>query len=276
LRGVVFQSDARSAVGAALIRPLEALDRWAAGVGGPRRAAGAPPLAIHAGLHVVLADGQEVVAEQLIGTPYEALRRGLVWTPLERFRARDRGGWDVTVPATAFRGVDAAAAAAALARLNREPGRPFVREDCTAFVERTFGGRRLFADSPALRALGLRWRAGDPALPLLRPDAALDARARRLLRVDALAGLPAADPAAPGGRAWRRPLRAVAAALVVGLAAAAALRWARRRRGPPRWPRRLGAGRPRSTVLRGGRRRVWPRRLGAGRPRSTVLRGRGP
>src|SRR3712207_8873501 len=53
----------------------------------------------------------------------------------------------------------------------------FFREDCTDFVERAVGGRRLFADSPLLRALGTGVRVGDPALPLLRRDVRLEPRA---------------------------------------------------------------------------------------------------
>ncbi len=133
----------------------------------------APSLAMHAGLHVQLEDGREYVAEQLVGTPYMDLKSGLNWTPLEEFRRRDRAGWDVTVPATSFRGIDEDDVEATVARLNRIEGRPFVGEDCTAFIERAFAGKRLFADSPLLRSLGVPARVGDPALPLLRPDVAL-------------------------------------------------------------------------------------------------------
>jgi hypothetical protein len=225
LRGVIFQSDARSEVGAWFIRPFETLDRWVAGLRSVVGAPGAPgedTLAIHAGLHVLLDDGREVVAEQLTGTPYEDLRSGLNWTPLERFRARDRGGWDVTVPPTAFRGVDQAAVEAAVEHLNHVEGHPFLGEDCIEFVERVFGGQRLFAASPTLLALGLRMGLGDPAMPLLRPDAPLDDRARRLLRAETLAALPAPAAALPAEAVWRwrwRLLGAAAPALVV-LAAA--------------------------------------------------------
>jgi hypothetical protein len=58
------------------------------------------------------------------------------------------------------------------------------------FVERAFGKRRMFADSPTDRSLGLPLRVGDPALPLLRPDAALDGKAECLLRADKIRGLP--------------------------------------------------------------------------------------
>src|SRR5947208_217120 len=63
VRGVVFQSDAKSDIGAWFIRPFESLDRRVAGL---RRADEPSPLAMHAGLHVALDDGREYVAEQLI------------------------------------------------------------------------------------------------------------------------------------------------------------------------------------------------------------------
>jgi hypothetical protein len=79
-----------------------------------------------------------------------------------------------------------------------------VGEDCTQFVERAFGGRRLFADSPVLQVLGIGARVGDPALPLLRPEATLEPRVARLLRADAIRALP--DPLAgadaPNVRSW--------------------------------------------------------------------------
>ncbi|MBV8142052.1 MAG: hypothetical protein JOZ60_08415, partial [Verrucomicrobia bacterium] len=103
LRGVIFQSDTVSVLGAWLIRPVETLDMHLAGLG---RSPQAPALAMHAGLHVVLEDRREFVAEQLFGTPREDFVSGLNWTPLETFRERDHEGWDVTVPATAFRQID--------------------------------------------------------------------------------------------------------------------------------------------------------------------------
>ena len=69
-------------------------------------------------------------------------------------------------------------------------GHPFIGEDCTAFVERAFGGRRLFADSPVLRRVGIGVRISDPALPLLRSDAQLDEQARRYLQFDKIKHLP--------------------------------------------------------------------------------------
>ena len=185
VRGIIFQSDGASSVGRLFIRPFATVDRFVAGV---QPTLGHPSLAMHAGLHVVLEDGSEFVAEQLVGPLYFDFVSGLNWTPLEQFRRRDRGGWDVTVPATAFRGVDDAVVQETIDRLNVIDGRAFIGEDCTAFVERAFGGRRLFADSPLLRTFGIGVRVGDPALPLLRRDARLDGRAERLLHVDALRG----------------------------------------------------------------------------------------
>jgi hypothetical protein len=201
IRGIIFQSDGRSTVGRLFIRPFEAIDRWLAGVL-PRP--GDPSLAMHAGIHVELDDGREIVAEQLVGTLYMDLVSGMSWTPIDQFRGRDRGGWDVTVPATSFRAADAEAEHDIVERLNAIEGHPFVGEDCTAFVERAFGGRRLFADSPLLQLAGVPARVGDPALPLLKPDARLDEHAERLLHADALRRLPeaGAEPMAPNVRLW--------------------------------------------------------------------------
>ena len=59
------------------------------------------------------------MAEQLVGSLYLDFRNGLNWTPFENFRQRDRGGWDVTVPATAFRGIEARTVDETVERLNR-------------------------------------------------------------------------------------------------------------------------------------------------------------
>ena len=179
------------------------LDLHLAGLG---RSPDAPALAMHAGLHVVLEDGREFVVEQLFGTPREDFLDGLNWTPLETFRARDHRGWDVTVPATAFRAIDESVAHEAMVFLNSIHGRPFFGEDCTMLIERAFWKRRLFADSPTASALGFGIRVGDPALPLLKPEARLASDAQRLLRADILRALP--DPTtpsdAPNGRLWIR------------------------------------------------------------------------
>ena len=201
LKGIIFQSDASSVIGAYFIRPMESFDRWQAGLA---RMPGEQPLAMHAGLHVVTEDGREFVAEQLVGSMFEDFRDALNWTPLEAFRTREATGWDVTVPATAFRGIDDAAVAEAVENLNTVQGHAFVGEDCTMFIERVFGGRRMFGDSPTGRALGFGLRVGDPALPLLRPDTELDSRARRLLRLATVSQQP--DPLAahdaPNAHLW--------------------------------------------------------------------------
>jgi hypothetical protein len=194
--GVIFQSDNESFIAAWLIRPIQTLDRRLAGL---RQSTFGPPVAMHVGLHVQIEVGTEFVVEQLFATPRNAFLEGLNWTPLEVFRARNRGGWDVTVPATAFRKIDDRVVKEALEFLNGIQGRPYVSEDCPSFVERAFGRRRLFAHSPTVRWLGLGVRMGDPALPLLRPDVQLDRRTERLLRVPLLRTLP--DPVIP----WNPP-----------------------------------------------------------------------
>ncbi len=202
LRGIIFQSDGTSWIGELCIRPVEAFDRWQAGLPtGP----GVEKLAMHAGLHVVIEDGREFVAEQLVGTIFEDFRDALNWTPLAEFQARDhQQGWDVTVPATAFREIDDTVVQQAIEFLNNVKGHPFFGEDCTAFVERAFGGRRLFGDSPTARTLGIGLRVGDPALPLLRRDTQLDPRAEALLRVRTVRAQdnPLAGHAAPNARLW--------------------------------------------------------------------------
>ena len=200
VRGVIFQSDGKSTLGRIFIRPLEAVDRFVAGAL-PRP--GEPKLAMHAGIHVVLADGAEYVAEQLIGTWRLTFSNGLNWTPLAAFEKRNRGGWSVTVPPEAFRAVGDRVADDTVLRLNSIEGRPFVTEDCTGFVERAFGGRRMFADSPLLQWLGIAARIGDPALPLLRADARLDAFARRALQFERIVNLPDAQASAEMSMAWR-------------------------------------------------------------------------
>jgi hypothetical protein len=189
LRGVIFQSDSRSLIGAWLIRPVQMFDRRLAGL---KQSAFGPSFAMHVGLHVVIADGREFVVEQLLKTPWNAFVSGAAWTPLDIFRRRIRGGWDVTVPATAFRKIDDRVVKEAIEFLNRLRARPYCCEDCPTFVERAFGRRRMFADSPTARWLGLGVRVGDPALPLLRSEIRLDRRTERLLRAPLLRTLP--DP----------------------------------------------------------------------------------
>ncbi len=222
--GIAFQSDTLSILGVWIIRPIESIDRRVAGLG---RTLHAPPLAIHAGVHVRLEDGREFVVEQLFGNPREDFVDGLNWTPIDAFRARDHRGWDVTVRAEAFRNVDEAAMREAIDFLNRIQGRPFFGEDCTTFVERVFNKRRLFADSPTSRLLGFGLRVGDPALPLLRPDAKLDPRTERLLRADTLKQLP--DPTSSySSPNWRTRARNFLKLGVAVALAVAAYRYRRR------------------------------------------------
>ena len=65
LRGIIFQSDNHSVLGAWLIRPIQMFDRRLAGLG---KSVFGPPLAMHVGLHVVIEDSREFVVEQLFGT----------------------------------------------------------------------------------------------------------------------------------------------------------------------------------------------------------------
>jgi hypothetical protein len=203
IKGIIFQSDYVSVLGAWLIRPVETLDRRLAGLA---RAFGGPPIAMHAGIHVVLQDGREFVAEKLCASIRDNFIDGLHWTPIQTFRARNHGGWDVTVPPEAFRKINTEVVAETINYLNQVQGRAFLGEDCTVFVERAFGKRRLFADSPTGRLVGLGLRVGDPALPLIRPDAQLGDRTTRLLRLDIIKALP--DPTAPhhapNARIWLR------------------------------------------------------------------------
>lgn len=93
-------------------------------------------------------------------------------------------------------------------------------------VERAFGKRRMFADSPTARALGLGLRVSDPALALLRLDVRLDERAEFLLRADTLRALP--DPItewdAPNAR--RMAYRSLSL-LVIGIALAGLISYRR-------------------------------------------------
>ena len=217
LNGVIVQSDKTSWLGAWLIRPVEMLDLHLAGIG---REIGSEPLAIHAGLHVELEDGRRFVVEQLFGTPRENFVNGLNWTPLETFRARDHAGWDVTIPPTDFRSIDQKIVGEVIEFLNRIEGHPYFGEDCTGLVERAFGKRRLFADSPTAGLIGFGMRVGDPALMLLRSDAQFDPKTKTRLRADVLRALP--DPTTdwddPNGRLWiKRGLLALAIVAVVAL-----------------------------------------------------------
>ncbi|MDQ6671677.1 MAG: hypothetical protein M3069_13170 [Chloroflexota bacterium] len=195
IEGIVFQCDADDLVSGLFIRPLQHLSRRLRGRSNDGRPhdAGARgvPLANHAGIRVrvLAADGKtrRYVVEQLNGTLRQNLVNGLSWTRWREFRAREGGGWDVTVPAFAFEGIQPTDVAAALHVLNREAGQPFFSEVCTAFIERVFG-KRLFDQVEILDRLvpGPGPRIPEPSAPRFKPDAHLSRRARHLLRSDEL------------------------------------------------------------------------------------------
>jgi hypothetical protein len=208
--GIVFQCDIGHPISALFIRPIEELSRRFRGRSRPPGSRGVP-LANHAGIRVRLARGDgrvdPYVVEQLNGTLVQDVANALSWTPWPAFKIREGRGWDVTVPATAFEGIEPADVLAAIDALNREPGRPFLREICTSFIERIFGGRQLFDDVEVLDWLvpGPGPRIPEPAAPCFKSNARLSRRARYLLRVDELPSVHAAveaartrDPAHPG------------------------------------------------------------------------------
>jgi hypothetical protein len=123
------------------------------------------------------------------------------------------------VPAIAFRGIDAGTVDRTVEQLNHGvEGHPFIGEDCTAFIERAFGGRRMFADSPLLRWLGLGVRVGDPALPLLKGDAGLPPEVSQKLQLEKIRRLPdaLADPESPNAHVWiQRLVPAIAVGVLV-------------------------------------------------------------
>jgi len=200
--GIVFQCDIDHPVSSLLIRPIEELSRRFRGHT-PATVSGGVPLANHAGIRVRIVgpDGRirPYVVEQQTGTLEQTLDNALSWTPWHEFRAREgRGGWDVTVPATALEGIEPSDVVAAIAAMNQESGRPFYREMCTAFIERVFGGRQLFDDVEVLDWLipGQGPHIPEPAAPRLKPNARLSRRARYLLRVDELPAVHSAVDAA--------------------------------------------------------------------------------
>jgi hypothetical protein len=200
--GVVFQCDIDHPVSSLLIRPVEELSRRFRGLTAASLSGGVP-LANHAGIKVRIrgADGRvrPYVVEQQTGTLAQTLDNALSWTPWYAFKMREgRGGWDATVPATAFEGIGPSDVAKAIDALNQETGRAFYREVCTSFIERIFGGRQLFDDVAVLDWLvpGPGPHIPEPATPRLKPNARLSRRARYLLRVDELPGVHAAVEAA--------------------------------------------------------------------------------
>jgi hypothetical protein len=184
ITGIILQSDGQSTFGKWFIRPLEKLDRRVVGI---HTDPNGPSLAMHTAIHTVLetdpGQREEWVAEQIHGTRRNYFQSGFNWTPIETFRQRDRGGWHATIPATAFRQIDQQQVSTTVERLNTLEGHPFVREDCTAFVEHMFS-HQMFAHLPILGLVGLEARIGDPALPLLRPDAQLTTDQARLIRFE--------------------------------------------------------------------------------------------
>jgi hypothetical protein len=200
--GIVFQCDIDHPVSSLLIRPIEELSRRFRGQA-PAMVSGGVPLANHAGIRVRIVgpDGRirPYVVEQQTGTLEQTLDNALCWTPWHDFKAREgRGGWDVTVPAAAFEGIEPSDVVGAIDALNQEPGRPFYREVCTAFIERVFGGRQLFDDVEVLDWLvpGPGPHIPEPAAPRLKSNARVSRRARYLLRVDELPAVHSAVGAA--------------------------------------------------------------------------------
>src|SRR3977135_398903 len=88
------------------VRSFDPSKRWTVGGVETLPRPGEPSLAMHAGIHVEIDGTSAYVVEQLVGSPYLTFKNGLNWTPLHEFRRRDRGGWDVTIPATCFRRID--------------------------------------------------------------------------------------------------------------------------------------------------------------------------
>jgi hypothetical protein len=203
VEGVVFQCDADDSVSGLFVRPLQELSRRLRGR--PRHPLlPGVPLANHAGIRVRVAcpDGsvQRYVVEQLNGTLVQSVFNALSWTPWRDFRARQGTGWDVTVPAEAFEGVEPADVRGALDILNHETGQPFYYEVCTAFIERVFGGHQLFDGIEILDRLvpGPGPRIPEPAAPRFKSKANLPRRARYLLRVTDDGGV--GEPVRPVGQ----------------------------------------------------------------------------
>lgn len=235
VKGIIFQNDALDPFAQHFIRPVEVLDQWWGGLIylGPSfnsvengLAQDIRSIATHAGTHVVLEDGREYVVEQLLNGWRDLFLNALYWTPIEAFRARsdhDAGGWELTVPLECFREFDEKAEHEVLRRLPVLRGRSFLREDCTGLIARIFGGRRVFADSPVLRTLGIPVRSGGPALPLIRQDQPLPEPAEKMLRGRALRTLP--DPLAKSEDVSVRQLHERTALTVAGVVLAALAIW---------------------------------------------------
>ena len=201
IQGVVFQCDAGDRLTAPLVRAVEELSRCLRSGSHSRQ----PLLANHAGVRVRLAlpDGsvRSYVVELLPRWPWDKQAGLPVWTPLLVFRSRDRGGWDVTVPAHAFAGIGRAEIRAALRALNASGQSRRRRALCTHFIEHLFGGKAMFSDLEVLHRLWPALRLPEPAAPRLRAGARLSDRAQRLLNLTSCSW-----PAA-GGRALRWKFR---------------------------------------------------------------------
>jgi hypothetical protein len=186
--GIVLQCDADDTVSGLFVRPIQELSLRLRGRA--RRGPGmGVALANHAGIRIKIEgpDGRvhAYVVEQLNGTLVNYVSNALSWTPWRLFKLREgRGGWDVTVPPTAFEGVEQPDVWAAIDALNRETGQPFYREFCTSFIERIFGGRHLFPGPTDPRASGAVLQAerspvGPCTLPAARRQPGLGARRGR-------------------------------------------------------------------------------------------------
>ena len=183
-----------------------------------------PTLAMHAGLHVVIDGEREFVAEQLVGNLYLDFPQ----------RPQLDAAGQVPAARSGRLGPDGARDGFSSGR-RRGGGANDPTPECDRGA--SVPGRRLHgihrarlsaadACSPTARCcarLGIGVRIGDPALPLLRPDAHLDARARELLQFDEIKNLPdaLADADSPNARNWllQRGLPALGLSVAVGLVA---------------------------------------------------------
>jgi hypothetical protein len=191
--GIAFQCDSVGPVQALLTRPLEAarlrLDGRRIGNGNGRPHV---PLANRVGVvvQVLQPDGdvRPYVVEQVSESRHTtACADGLSWISYVRFQERDFGGWDVMVPASAFAMIQPGDAGAAIERLNASVECTLLTETDTGLVERVFG-REMFGDPWILDrfASGDGYHVSASAVPLLGGEIRLGARARWLLRADAL------------------------------------------------------------------------------------------
>ncbi len=181
IEGVSFQCDMGDRLLARLVQVVEEISRHRR----EGKCLGRPPMANHAGLRVrvALPDGTTdcYVVEVLWSIPFGKKAGIPIWTPLSAFRARERQGWHVTVPAEEFVGIGHADVTSAAEMLNDLRGERRWGETCTLFIERVFGGKPMFADSEILRNVRRGLRLPEPAAPLLQPGAVLRPTVRWLL-----------------------------------------------------------------------------------------------